>query len=73
MRYVTCMGGLWRLSERSYRRMLKDVVKGCVEELDTYGKRLGDAENVTDLHADEAEDILRDLGCRIPRHAPQED
>jgi len=73
MRYVTCMGGLWRLGERAYRRMLKDMVRGCVEDLNAYGKRLGDAENVTDLHADEAEDILRDLGCRIPKHPPTGD
>lgn len=72
MRYVTCMGGLWRMGGRAYRRMLKDVVKGCVESLDAYGIRLGETKNVTDLQPDEAKDILRDLGCRVPKHLHKE-
>ncbi len=66
MRYVTCMGELWRLSERAYRRMLKDTVDGCAADLSGYGKRLGLVKNVTDLNAEEAEYLLRELGCSIP-------
>lgn len=59
MKMVTCMGGIWKLSDRAYRRFLKDLAAGKESDLNDYGKMVGsDAIDVTDLTADGAKEIL---------------
>jgi hypothetical protein len=38
MKYVVSMGGIWRLTNREYERLFKDLVDGKGINLDDYGK-----------------------------------
>ncbi len=59
MKYVTCFGGLWRLTNRRYRHLLLDIKARKEFNLDDYGKNLGIIEvDVTDLTSDEVETYL---------------
>lgn len=59
MKYVTCYGGLWRLTNRCYRHLLLDIKAGKECDLGDYGKNLGIIEvDVTDLAPDEVETYL---------------
>lgn len=64
MRYVSCMGYLYRLSETSYRKMLRSVAEGDPCSLREVGKELGEVENVTDLSAFDANEKLKYIGAR---------
>lgn len=59
---VKCMGGVWRLSDRAYKKVLKQIVNNEDFDLDKEGKFIGDfAKDVTDMDAEEAQMILDDL------------
>ena len=56
MKYVTCFGGLWRLSNKNYRNLLLDIKAEKEFNLDNYGKNIGIIEvNVSDITPEEAE------------------
>lgn len=59
MRYLTSYGRIWRVTERNYKRFLKDVADGKLWDLDDYGKPIGDAISVTDIDCEQAEDMLK--------------
>jgi len=42
MKYVTTMGAVWRMSERNFRKLAKEIrdTNGCVENMDAYGKMI---------------------------------
>jgi len=64
MHYVTCMGELYQLTNKQYKRMLElVVVNGNWQEyLELNSKRLaGSILSVTDLTAQQAEDELQRL------------
>jgi hypothetical protein len=59
--YVTCMGTLWRVGRRNWKRFLRDFLAGEQPDLDDYGTMLAiHMENVTDLCAEWAQDLLDD-------------
>lgn len=59
MKYVTCFGEIWKLSDAKYRRFLILHMNGLNPELRAYGKLLGVVEmNVSDLSPEGAEDAL---------------
>ena len=50
MKYVTCMGELFKMSDRAYRQLLRAVSQGEYADPGAVGgKSLGQAENVTDM------------------------
>ncbi len=58
-KYVGCMGGIWRMSNRNYRKMLLQLIDIGEVNCDDFGKYIGDlACDVTDMTAEEAEDKL---------------
>jgi hypothetical protein len=61
MRYVTQYGELYRLSERSYLRMLRDGRDGVLRTWADYGakKLANECENVTDWERREFESALK--------------
>jgi hypothetical protein len=61
MKIVTCFGGVYRLSDAQYRKMLNDTIADGGFELP--GSRyLGDiVENVTDLTPGRAREMLDEL------------
>jgi hypothetical protein len=62
MQLVSCMGGLWSLSNVDYKRLLNDIARGKEYDLVRYGKFLGyDLVNVTDMGQREAKERLRDM------------
>lgn len=68
MRYLTSYGAMWRVSERNYRKLLSDVLKGKDWHLDDYGKRICDATiNVTDLDRSNVDEFLHEF-----RREPQQ-
>ena len=61
MKYVTCYGGLWRLTNKQYKAMLTDIMAGPGIDLDHYGKNIGIIEvDVTDLTSEEARGYLQE-------------
>lgn len=62
MKYATNMGGVWRLSDRSYRRLLRAIANDEEFDLDKLGKLVAeDPTDVTDMDAGEAKSILESL------------
>ena len=56
------MGYVYRLTERSYRRLLRAIAKEQEYDLDRFGTRLAtEYHNVTDTTAEEAQDMLKDV------------
>lgn len=50
MKHIMTMGGIWRLSERNYRKLLRDIKTGHDIDLDQYGKLIiTDPINLADL------------------------
>lgn len=59
---VANMGAIYRVSDRAYRRILKQIVAEENYDLDKEGKFIGYFErNLTDMDAEEAQSILDDL------------
>jgi hypothetical protein len=59
MKIVTNMGYVYRLSEKAYRRVLRQISQDKNIDLDKEGTLLGCIESdVTDLSAEEAKDLL---------------
>lgn len=58
--YVSNMGGVWRLSRRAYRRLMRAIADGESFDLDTYGKMVVTSidNDVTDMEPDEARAVL---------------
>jgi len=61
MRYVSVMGGLWRLSERAYRKMLADMAKEKYVSLNAVGKFLGEVARHTDTTPEQAKEELKEI------------
>lgn len=61
MKLVTNMGYVFRLSEKAYRRVLRKIAQEKEFDLYKEGTCLGYIqENVTDMSAEEAADLLED-------------
>jgi hypothetical protein len=59
MKIVSCYGGLWRLSDKRYVKLLTDAAAGKAFYLDTYGKQFGQIDlNVMDLDERLAKELL---------------
>ncbi len=50
-RFITCDGAVWRLTASAYRRLVRDIAKGVLPDLDTYGTCLGLTETLDGLMA----------------------
>ena len=62
MKYVTCYGGLWKLTNRRYKLMLQSIASGQDTDLGNYGPYIGIIEiSVNDLTPSEAQDYLDSL------------
>lgn len=61
MKYVTCMGMLYRLKNSDYVDMMRSMAAGKDWDIDAKGKCLGYVKNVTDLTAAQAAEELEDL------------
>lgn len=62
MKYVNCMGCLYRLSDAAYVKMLKGIITDEPElQLSKLGKYLGYIENVTDMDWRQAGYELTDM------------
>ena len=61
MKIVSCYGGLWKLSNKQYAKLLADVAAGKTFDLDAYGKQFGQIDlNATDLDAVYARELIAD-------------
>jgi hypothetical protein len=42
MKHVTMMGAVWRMSDRNFKKLAKELKDsgGCVESMDAYGKEI---------------------------------
>ena len=50
MQYVTTMGAVWRLSEKNFRKLIRDIKADGDIDLDRYGKMItGDLQELRDL------------------------
>ena len=50
MKYVTCMGGIWKLTNKQYQKMVIAGSGGFEVDLDEYGKFIGQAGiDITDM------------------------
>lgn len=58
MKYVTCMGVLYQMSDAAYRKMLKE--HAATGTADLPGKALGYVKNITDMSKEEAAELLED-------------
>ena len=55
MKHVSSMGGIWRMSERAFKRLKRDIREGRNINLDDYGRMiLSDPVDLNDLQ-DEAQ------------------
>ena len=61
MRYVSVMGGLWRLSERAYLKMLRALAKEQEVSLNVIGKYLGEVCRHTDTTPEQAKEELKEI------------
>ena len=62
MKYVTCMGAIYKLTNRSYRSYLQTIANGIDSNLELYGKFIGYIEaSVTDMTQEEAQDRLGEV------------
>ena len=64
MKYVTCFGAVYRISERNYLRLLRAVAAGEGADLDKHGARpVGFTihRDVTDITEEEAQEDLEYL------------
>jgi hypothetical protein len=59
-RLVENMGMVWRVSDRSYRKLLRAIACDEPWDMDSLGKYLGTVERVSDLSAEEADDRLNE-------------
>ncbi len=48
-KFISCNGYVWRLSERSYKKLLVDIASGNDVDLDTVGKVIVD-DQIKDLY-----------------------
>lgn len=59
MKYVTHMNELFHLSDRAYKKLIRDISEGVMHDPANYGKSLGVIEaDITDMQEEEAQDIL---------------
>jgi hypothetical protein len=56
------MGYVYKVSERRYRQLLRTIAAGQDIDWDTVGRPLADHyDNLTDVSAEEAREMLKDL------------
>ena len=59
MKIVSCYGGLWKLSDKQYAKLLADVAAGETFNLDAYGRQFGQINlNAMDLDQALAKELL---------------
>lgn len=68
MRYVSCMGLLVRMTEKSYVRFLEAAASGKEWDVRDYGAVLGAIHNATDMTAAQAGERLQEMGREPPAH-----
>lgn len=74
MKYINVMGGVWRLSNRAYRRLLRDAAAGEEWDADDYGKRICPyAEQFTDLTPEQAKAMLRGEDVKLGRDREEDE
>lgn len=56
MKLITCMGGVWKLSETQYRKLVRNLESGGTGDLDVFGKYLGTTTDFRDLQQDAEEE-----------------
>ena len=61
MKYGTCFGGLWRMTNTNFRRYPPQVAAGYDVKLDSFGKFLGEVLPGTDITTEEAENAVEEL------------
>jgi len=64
MKLVTLLGGVFKLTDREYRKLLEDAIAndGCFEMPER--RCIGEYIPVTDLTADEAEELLERMNAK---------
>lgn len=68
MKVVTCMGFVYKVSERRYQQLLRTIAKGQEVDWDTLKPIADRYENLTDTTAEEAQQMLDDeKGYRYSR------
>jgi hypothetical protein len=71
MRLVKAVGGVFRLTEKNYRRMLEEGTKGEGVDLNEFGRLVAeDVERVTNWGRLDFEYALKDLGKRSSSNNP---
>lgn len=76
MQFVSCYGGIWRLSDRAFKRFLKNAAAGQPWNLNDYGKMVVPQTdmNATDLTAEQAQEILNGAdAAEVTAREPEED
>lgn len=61
VKLLSSYGGVWKLSNAAYKRFLKAVIDGKEWDLNVYGKFLGHVESVTDITAEQAQELLDEV------------
>jgi hypothetical protein len=61
MRIVTCMGYVYKVSERKYQQLLRTIAKGEEVNWDSLTPLADRYENLTDTTTEEAQSMLDDL------------
>lgn len=63
MKYVTCMGAVYKLSDRAYKKALRELADGKGVDLDLMGNCIVEKIecDVTDMDREEAQMFLDDL------------
>jgi hypothetical protein len=62
MKYVDSYGAVWRLSDRAYKRFLRDVAAGKTWDINDYGKlHCSVSQNITDIDREQATSLLKAL------------
>jgi hypothetical protein len=46
MKYIECFGGLWKISEAKYKKLVKQIQRGNDVNLDDFGKQIGTVEGL---------------------------
>ena len=62
MKLASSFGGVWKMSDAAYKRLLKDVIAGKEWNFNDYGKYIGEVVNLSDLDEKEAQWRLKEFG-----------
>lgn len=66
MKYLTSYGGVWQLSERNYKRLIKDAASGREWDVNKYGKQVcNQIINITDMDVEQARLLLVELSEEV--------